>query len=42
MPEGSKWRLYLPYEVAYGDRGAGAKIKPYSTLVFDIELIENK
>lgn len=42
MPEGSKWRLYIPYQMAYGQRGAGAKIKPYSTLIFDIELIENK
>ncbi len=42
MPEGSKWRIYIPYQMAYGQRGAGAKIKPYSALVFDIELIENK
>lgn len=42
MKEGAKWRLYLPYQVAYGQRAAGSKIKPYSTLIFDIELIENK
>lgn len=42
MPEGSKWRIYIPQEMAYGQRGAGAKIKPYSALVFDIELIANK
>ena len=42
MPEGSKWRIYIPHEMAYGSRGAGAKIKPYSALIFDIELIANK
>ena len=40
MPEGSKWRLYIPYDLAYGDRGAGQDIPPYATLVFDIELIK--
>ena len=40
MPKGSKWRLYIPYNLAYGERGAGPKIGPYSTLVFDIELLE--
>lgn len=39
MPEGSKWKLYIPYDLAYGERGAGAQIGPYSTLIFDIELI---
>lgn len=38
MPVGSKWRLYIPYDMAYGERGAGGKIKPYSALIFDIEL----
>lgn len=38
MPVGSKWQLYIPYELAYGDREAG-KIKPYSTLIFDVELV---
>lgn len=38
MPVGSKWQLYIPAELAYGKRDAG-KIKPYSTLVFDIELV---
>ena len=38
MPTGSKWRLYVPHELAYGERGAGAAIAPYSTLVFDVEL----
>ncbi len=40
MPEGSKWRLYIPYNLAYGDRGAGGAIGPYSTLIFDIELLK--
>lgn len=43
MPVGSKWQLYIPYDLAYGSRTSG-KIKPYSALVFDVELvgIENK
>ena len=40
MPAGSKWRLYVPHNLAYGERGAGAAIAPFSTLVFDIELLE--
>ncbi len=40
MPAGTKWRLYVPHELAYGERGAGAAIAPYSTLVFDVELHE--
>ncbi len=40
MPVGSKWRVYIPYDLAYGERGAGAAIGPYSTLIFDIELLE--
>ena len=39
MPTGSKWRLYLPPELAYGDRGAPPSIPPKSTLVFDVELL---
>ena len=40
MPVGSKWQLYIPQELAYGSRGAGAQIPPYSTLVFDVEVLE--
>lgn len=40
MPAGSKWRLYIPHELAYGERGAGANIAPYSALVFDVELLK--
>lgn len=38
MPVGSKWQIYIPQELAYGKRGAG-QIPPYSTLVFDLELV---
>ena len=38
MPVGSKWQLYIPQELAYGARQAG-QIPPYSTLVFDLELV---
>ena len=39
MPVGSKWRLFIPSDLAYGDRDTGS-IKPYSTLIFDVELVE--
>lgn len=38
MPVGSKWELYIPYDLAYGERGAGRDIAPYSALVFTMEL----
>ena len=39
MPVGSKWRLYIPYQLAYGERGAGGAIGPYAALIFDVELL---
>jgi FKBP-type peptidyl-prolyl cis-trans isomerase FklB len=39
MPVGSTWRLYVPPQLAYGERGAGNVIPPNSTLIFDIELL---
>lgn len=40
MPAGSKWRLYIPHDLAYGERGAGPTIAPYSALIFDVELLD--
>ena len=40
MPEGATWELYIPSELAYGDRGAGASIPGGSALIFILELIE--
>jgi len=42
MPAGSKWEVYVPSELGYGEQGAGKDIEPNSTLVFEIELIEIK
>ncbi|MDR1516886.1 MAG: FKBP-type peptidyl-prolyl cis-trans isomerase [Dysgonamonadaceae bacterium] len=39
MPLGSKWRLYIPSDLAYGSQGAGGSIEPDSALIFDIELL---
>lgn len=40
MSTGAKWRLFVPSDLAYGDRGAGGAIGPHSTLIFDVELLE--
>ncbi len=39
MSEGDKWKLYIPYDLGYGEQGAGGAIPPYSTLVFEVELL---
>jgi FKBP-type peptidyl-prolyl cis-trans isomerase FklB len=40
MPVGSKFKIYLPQSIGYGAAGAGDQIKPYSTLIFEVELLE--
>ena len=40
MPVGSKWELYIPSDLAYGTRETGGDIKPYSALIFEVELLE--
>ena len=40
MPVGSKWRLFIPSQLAYGEHGAGEMIEPNSTLIFDVELLD--
>jgi FKBP-type peptidyl-prolyl cis-trans isomerase FklB len=42
MPVGSKWQLFVPADLAYGDRGAGNDIGPNATLIFEVELLSIK
>ena len=42
MKEGAKYRFFIPYQLGYGERGAGTSIPPFAALVFDVELIEVK
>ena len=42
MQEGAKYRFFIPYQLAYGERGAGASIPPYAALIFDVELVAVK
>ncbi|SDI96605.1 FKBP-type peptidyl-prolyl cis-trans isomerase FklB [Ferrimonas sediminum] len=42
MNKGAKWKLYIPHQLAYGERGAGGAIPPFSALVFEVELLDIK
>jgi FKBP-type peptidyl-prolyl cis-trans isomerase FklB len=39
MPQGAKWRVFIPAHLGYGKRGRGSKIKPHSVLIFEMELL---
>lgn len=39
MPVGSKWKIFIPYELGYGSNGAGGQIPPYANLIFEVELL---
>jgi FKBP-type peptidyl-prolyl cis-trans isomerase FklB len=40
MPVGSKWKLFIPSELAYSAQGAGQSIGPHTTLIFEVELLD--
>ena len=40
MKVGAKWKLFVPYQLAYGERGAGGAIGPYAALIFEVEVLE--
>jgi FKBP-type peptidyl-prolyl cis-trans isomerase len=42
MPVGSKWQIFIPPQLAYGEKGSGRKIGPNATLVFEVELLAIK
>jgi FKBP-type peptidyl-prolyl cis-trans isomerase FklB len=42
MKEGSKWQLFIPPDLAYGEKGAGRDIGPNATLIFEVELVSIK
>jgi FKBP-type peptidyl-prolyl cis-trans isomerase len=39
MPEGSKFKFFIPHQIAYGDRGSGSQVPPFATLIFEVELL---